>query len=220
MAEKLLTRSELAKRLDVHAQTITKWTADGCPVARPGRAGVPHRYRESEVRAWRQAREEAAETGGVIDLTRARAEKEHWQAKLAEQKLKTLEGELLPLEDVQKAWAAEVTAVRARLLAWSTTLADRVHRAAVIDGIEGVELVISEAVRELLTELSKPERDEKPQRKRRAKRRRKAKKTTRRKAKKATKRKARKKKAVTPKRKAAPKKRRKTATKRKTKKKR
>ena len=188
---RLLTRSELAKQLDVHAQTITKWTADGCPVAKPGRAGVPHLYRAADVRAWRRARDEAAATGGTIDLARARAEKEHWQAKLAEQKLKMLEGELLPLEDVAREWAAEVAAVRALFLAWVTTISDRIDRAAAADGVVGVERVLNDAVRELLNELSKPERSEvPPKRKRKTKRKTTKKKAAKRKVKKARRRKA------------------------------
>ena len=161
-AEKLLTRVELAAALDppVHKQTVTIWTAEGCPVAEVGRRGVPHKYRKSDVVAWLEVRKETKESGGVVDLTKARAEKEYWLAKLAEQKHQTLEGELLPADEVRRTWAAEVTAIRTRLLAWPTTIADKLHRAATLEGVVGIENVLQEAVREVLTELADPDRDD------------------------------------------------------------
>ena len=160
MVEPLLKRAELAKRIPAHPQTIENWKSAGCPVARPGSPGVPHRYRESEVRAWLKAREDARKTSDVIDFELARVRKEHWQAKLAEQKHKILEGELVHVDDVRKAWDAEVAAVKARLLAVPVTLADRIHRAAVLEGVTGVEAALDDAIHEVLTELSEPDRDE------------------------------------------------------------
>jgi len=196
-SEKLLSRKELAATMDVHPQTVVKWTDAGCPVAEPGRPGVAHKYRESDVRAWLQMREEAEEKGGTVDLARARAEREHWQAKLNEQKYKQLQRELLPAEEVEAAWRAEAAAIRAQLLAIPITVADRIHRAAVLEGVNGVERVLDEVIRKALAELADPERDDAPKRRRRRQRTRRAKKkTTKKKAteKKATKRKPRRKK--------------------------
>jgi phage terminase Nu1 subunit (DNA packaging protein) len=169
--EAFLNRQELASLLGKHPQTIAGWTAEGCPVARSGRAGVPHLYRESEVRAWLQQREEAAERGGTVDAARARAEREHWQAKLNEQKYLMLQRELLPADEVERAWRAEVTAIRAQLLAIPITLADRIHRTAVLEGVNGVERVLDESIRRALSELADPDRDDAATRKKRRTRR-------------------------------------------------
>lgn len=61
---------------------------------------------------------------------------------------------LLPAAEVEQAWADEVMAVKTRLLSWQTILADRLHRAAVLDGVTGVDRVLKDAVRELLLELA------------------------------------------------------------------
>lgn len=99
----LLTRRQLAARLEKHMQTVTKWERDGCPVAERGRKGKPSLYREADVRGWLAAREEAAKNGGAVDLARERAAKEHWQAMLAEQTHRARALELLPCVDVERA---------------------------------------------------------------------------------------------------------------------
>lgn len=150
-----LTRRELAERLEVHMQTVTKWERDGMPIAVRGAKGRASYYDEAEVRAWRQLRDESARgAGGATDLQADRARKERAQAALAEQAYQIRMRDLLPREEVEQAWAAEVAAVRARLLALPTTLADRVHRAATTEGVSGVEQVLADAVRDALRELA------------------------------------------------------------------
>lgn len=150
-----VTRRQLAELLGVHMMTITKWEREGLPVEQCGRKGKPSLYREAEARAWLAAREEAAkQPGGALDVAQERARKEHWQALLAEQTHRARERELLPRHEVEKEWAAEVAAVRTKLLAWRTTLSDRLTRVAVLEGEAGVERVLEQAVREVLTELS------------------------------------------------------------------
>jgi len=151
---KTLTRMELAKALECNPRTIAKWQEEGLPVATRGRGGRASRYDETLVRAWLAARDEASRQEGALDLATERARKEHWQGLLAEQLHKARERELLPRVDVEKAWGSEVAAVRTKLLAWKTTLADRVCRAATLGGEAAVERVLEEAVREVLRELS------------------------------------------------------------------
>jgi phage terminase Nu1 subunit (DNA packaging protein) len=138
----------------VHQQTVKKWEQAGMPVAERGRKGKPSKFDEAEVRAWLQARDEAARSGANLDVAQERARKEHWQALVAEQTYRTREKELLPRADAERAWAGEVAAVRTKLLSWSQTLADRVHRAATLEGVPGVERVLADAVREVLREMA------------------------------------------------------------------
>lgn len=156
----LLTRRELAARLDIHMQTVCKWERDGMPIAQRGRKGKPSLYRETDVRAWRDAREAAAQKAGLVDVAQERARKERAQAILAEQAYRARERELLPAADVERAWNAEVQAVRAAILATYTTQADRIHRAAVLEGVSGVEAELKSMAHELLRELSAPARTE------------------------------------------------------------
>ena len=161
MGRELLSRRELADALGIHPQTVTKLVGEGLPVAKRGRPGSGHGYREADCRAWTQARQQLAETD-QLDLTRERARKERAQALLAEQKYKLLEGELLPREEVAKVWSAHVAAVRAYLLAVPDFLTDEVCRAFELEGQAGVYSVLRKAMHETLTELARPDADEVP----------------------------------------------------------
>ena len=156
--KKLVNRRELAASLDppVVMQTITKWADAGMPVAEPGRKGKPSLYDEDKVREWLANREKAAQKNGTVDLTRDRARKERAQAVLAEQTVAIRAKDLVPRVQVERAWAAEVSAVRAKLLAWPATISERLHRESAVRGVKGVERVIKEAAEGLLRELAEP----------------------------------------------------------------
>lgn len=153
----LMDRRELAAALNVHPITISKWQDEGLPVAHRGGKGRASRYNLTDVQAWRAARDaEAAKGDGPLDPVQERAKKERWQALLAEQTFKARERELLPKAEVEKAWSAEVAAVRAILLALPTALSDRVHRASTRDGVVGVERELHVGIRDALRELAAP----------------------------------------------------------------
>ena len=119
--EKLLTRFELAEALAIHRQTVVKWVAGGMPIAVRGGRGRTHLYRESEVLQWLESRDaENAET--VVDLTAARTRKELALADVSELKAGEMRGDLLSREEVETAWRAENSAVRAMLLSWSMAI--------------------------------------------------------------------------------------------------
>lgn len=153
----LLSRRELATRMRVHMMTVTKWERDGLPIAHRGRRGKASYYRESEVRAWLAAREAKA-NGSHHDVAQQRARKELAQAIEAEQRVAVRAGALVAREEVERAWAAEVAAVRTILLAWPSTLADRLHTVALTEGPVGIETTLVEAVHDLLRELADPNR--------------------------------------------------------------
>ena len=153
-ARKLVTRRKLAELFAVHMQTVTKWEQEGMPIAVRGGRGKPSRYSERDVRAWLKAREEAAENGLMLDPVQERARRERAQAILAEQTVAIRARELVPRAEVEKAWTAEVSAVRAKLLSWPTTLSDRLYREGKLNGASGVELTLKDAVYDLLLELA------------------------------------------------------------------
>lgn len=153
---KLVTRRELANLLDVTMSGVAKWEQAGMPVFKPGRKGIPSLYFVTDVKRWLDAREKKARESGTYDVARERARKEKAQAVLAEQTFAIRGGDLVPRDQVEKVWAAEVTAVRAKLLSWPATISDRLYREATLNGLPGVERTIKAAVDELLLELSKP----------------------------------------------------------------
>ncbi len=159
MKKKLVTRRELALLIGHHMQTITGWEQNGMPCAELGRKGKPSLYSEPAVRKWIKDREKNAQKNGTVDLSRDRARKERAQAVLAEQTAQIRAKDLVPSLQVERAWAMEVTAVRAKLLAWPSTVSDRLYRESAVRGVKGVERVIKEAVEGLLRELSEPKPD-------------------------------------------------------------
>lgn len=154
----LMTRRELAARMNVVMSAVTKWEQAGLPVAERGRPGKPSLYRLEDVQAWLVAREQGATANGTLNVNQERARRERAQASLAEQTFQMRQRDLLPRHDVERIWAAEVGAVRTRLMAWPTTIADRVLRAATLDGIQGVERELHDAVDNVLRELADPAR--------------------------------------------------------------
>ena len=155
MKEPLITRRAIAAKLAVHMMTVTKWEREGLPIAKRGRKGKPSLYRENEVRAWLQAREEAAKTpDGALDLVQERAKKERWQGLLAEQLFQVRAKQLLPATEVEQAWIAEIAAARSVILSSYTTSADRVFRAATTDGLAGVERELKTIAHGVLRELA------------------------------------------------------------------
>lgn len=152
---KLLTRQELALALAKHPDTIAAWaSAEGMPVAERGRGGKPSKYDLEAVKAWLAAREAEVRSSGPLDPIQEKARRDHWQATLAEQTWKVRNGKLLDAEEVERAWAAEINGCRAVLLAVPTTYADRVYRAASLEGVGGVERLLREAVHGALRELA------------------------------------------------------------------
>lgn len=158
MALQTLTRQELAVALGCHPGSISKWQDAGMPVFVRGGRGKPSKYDEVVVRAWLQQREEAARRSGPLDPLQERAAREHAQRLLLEQTHQVRAKELLPADEVAQIWAAEIGAVRAKLLAWPLTLADQVYRVATLEGLPGVERVLHEAVYQALREIAEPHR--------------------------------------------------------------
>lgn len=158
----LVNRRKLASILNVHMQTIMNWEQSGMPVSEPGRRGIPSLYSEADVQKWLADREKTARENGMLDVAQERARKERAQAILAEQTVAIRARDLVPADQAVKAWAAEVSAVRAKLLSWPATISDSIFRAATLNKLEGVERVIKDAVEELLLELSKPKRVKTP----------------------------------------------------------
>jgi phage terminase Nu1 subunit (DNA packaging protein) len=150
---RLLTRPELAAHLHCNPRTVAKWIEEGLPVATRGRGGRASRYDEADVRIWLDARN-AAEASPGGGFAAARMRKEIAQAVESEQRVAVRAGKLLLAEDVDRTWSAEVSAVRARLLAIPTAWSDRLHRAGALEGAAGIEALLVEAIHQVLRELA------------------------------------------------------------------
>lgn len=159
MARGLVTRKELAAEFGCNLRTVARWLDDGMPVAQRGVGGRASLYNLAECRRWVAARNAAAAPrNGTTDVAIERARKERAQAIESEQRVALRAGQLLDREETEKAWAAEVTAVRTKLLSLPAALSDQLQRVAVTDGAPGVEAVLDEAIRGVLRELADPSR--------------------------------------------------------------
>jgi phage terminase Nu1 subunit (DNA packaging protein) len=150
----LLTRLELARELGCNARTVAKWIEEGLPIHRRGRGGRASLYNLKAALEWKEQRDQSSTSVGALDPAQERARRDRGQALLAEQQLRTRERELLPAAEVERVWSAEVAAVRAQAMAIPTTYADRVFRAATLEGLAGVERELREAVYGMLRELT------------------------------------------------------------------
>ena len=100
--------------------------------------------------------------GGVLNLQQKRATKEKWQGLLAKQQFEVREKLLIPAADVAAVWAAEIGAVRTRLLHLTGGMCGS-HRAhSPLHGIAGLETALRDAVHDVLRELADSERAPKP----------------------------------------------------------
>jgi phage terminase Nu1 subunit (DNA packaging protein) len=152
---KLLTRRALAEALGVHISTVSEWEKAGMPCAQRGARGVASLFSLPHVKAWRATAERAQRTDRYLSLEQARTRQAEADAALKAQLLAVRAGELLPTVEVKRVWAAEIAAVRSRLLAAPVAWADRVHQVAIRTSAGGVETILAEMIRDVLTELSR-----------------------------------------------------------------
>jgi len=150
-ASGLVTRRQLATLLAVHMMTVTKWEREGMPIAERGRKGKPSRYAQADVSAWLTARDKAAQTGDALNLVQERANKERWQASLAEQTYAARSGTLVNAQEVEGRLVEMITRCRTRLLGFPSRL-----KMALPELTHAQLLVIDKRLREDLEDLAAP----------------------------------------------------------------
>ena len=105
LPEELLTRQDVAIALGCHPQRVTRFVAEGCPVAKRGRRGLGHLYRLDDVQGWLAARADAkAGPDGDLDLVQERARRDRAQRHLAEQTRETRAANLVAKDEVIAEW--------------------------------------------------------------------------------------------------------------------
>ena len=146
-------RSELAIVFGVSETTITKWTKDGMPREQAkGTAGSV--YSTGDCIRWFANREKsklvASVDGSIFDLNTERARLAHHQANKTALEEKVLNGELIPAEEIKKAWGDAVMASRSKFLALPGKLAKVAINA---ESVKEVEREADRLVREALEEI-------------------------------------------------------------------
>ncbi len=128
-APRLYGRRQLAELFDVNAQTVTKWAAAGCPVARHGSRGRRALFNVAKVVAWRvdTAREK---DDGPLNLGAERAALARAQRLKLEREAKVRAGELIERARVEGEFADIATFVKTRLRAIPSAVAVELVSAA------------------------------------------------------------------------------------------
>jgi phage terminase Nu1 subunit (DNA packaging protein) len=157
-----LSRNDLATLLGTNPGTISKWEAEGLPVAVKGGQGTPSKFRMPDVWRWGLDRERARASGSTdpaMNLPVERAKLSRIQTQLAQQKFRKAEGELLEAHEIGRTWSLIVLAIKSKLLALATTVADRIVGAVRGADTEeearaAVVAIVAAEVRDTLRELA------------------------------------------------------------------
>lgn len=149
---KLLTRVQIAKAEGVTPSAVTRWQADGCPVAHRAPRGRPSLFDPDAVRAWRQAVDVAKRAEG-LSLEAERAALAKVQRERITLDIKRRRGQLFDASVALQAWSGMATAFRAQALALPRALAEVLTHLAP-QGPAAIEAKLMEAVRDCLKTLS------------------------------------------------------------------
>lgn len=125
MAENLQTVEFLAKLLEVSERHIQKLAAQGyIPRAAHGKYDLVAAIR-GYVKYLKDTGARSGDDASADAFSKHRARLTKERADVAERERKRLDGELVPVEQIQGAWAAIVTTIRTRLLNVPTRAAPR-----------------------------------------------------------------------------------------------
>ena len=143
---KIKGQEQIADVLGVAPKTIVEWQEQGFPVAKRGKRGVPSEYDTDVCIAWFVKRElDKLGTEVVRDrLTRLQADE-------VEMRILERRGQLIPVEQIEPAWIAMVTAARSYLRQEPDRLA---HLLDAIEGIDAKRDLIAETFDDFLRKLS------------------------------------------------------------------
>lgn len=148
----LLTRSQLAAAFGVTPLRVSKWAAEGMPVAERGGRGRESRYDLAAVVEWQVERRVQARGGGAggpLSLADERAKLTRLQSMRAAMELKAKQRDLLPRDQVVREGKAFVLATKAKLLA----LPRRIAQAGLI-AVEQ-QPAVADVIREALEEMAR-----------------------------------------------------------------
>jgi phage terminase Nu1 subunit (DNA packaging protein) len=140
-----LNGEQLAEAFGVARSAVTAWVRRGCPHQKRGRQYV---FVLRDVLAWKEEQRRLAAED--LELTQERARLARAQTEKTELEVRRLKGELIPRQEVERAWGNMIAAFRARMVAIPTKLAPRVSGATPVEA----KALLEEAIHEALAELA------------------------------------------------------------------
>lgn len=139
-------QEQIAAVFGVAPKTIVEWQEQGFPIAVQGQRGIPSEYETQACIAWYVQRE-LAKAGAET----ARDRLARLQADEVEMRLQERKGLLIPVEKIEPAWLAMVTAARNFLRSEPDRLA---HLLEATDGLDAKRDLLAETFDEFLSKLS------------------------------------------------------------------
>lgn len=121
------------------------------PVLERGRGRGGSKYETQDVIKWMQSRQVENLIGDKIDIEEAKRRKLAAEAELAEVELQTVQGKLIPAEQIEKEWSEMIMNCRAKLLSIPAKVSPEVYAA---DDLTTVKVLLKQALNEALNELS------------------------------------------------------------------
>ncbi len=143
---KIRGQEKIAEIFGVSPKTIVEWQEQGFPVAARGQRGVASEYDSSACIAWYVERE-LAKAGAETPRDRLA----RLQGDEAEMRIKERMGELVPVEKIEPAWLAMVSAARSFLRTEPDRLA---HLLETMEGVDAKRDLLAETFDEFLRKLS------------------------------------------------------------------
>ena len=156
----LIGRAQLALAFGVHPARISRWAADGMPVADRGGRGRESKFDLAAVVAWRvstqvqSATQRTGDDGEPIDLSLERAKLARAQTERTLQDVSTKSKELLPVDEVRQVVGTAFHAVKAAVMALPKALAERCVEGS-REGVAVVHAILETAAHDCLRSLAR-----------------------------------------------------------------
>lgn len=117
MAGRKVNRTQLAEVFGVSMPTVDGWVRAGCPVLQRGSRGVEWAFDTAAVAKWREDRAVTDATGDT-QQDEAEIDRRTKRAKMlqAELELAKARGEVAPVREAERLWAAKMAIIRQNIL--------------------------------------------------------------------------------------------------------
>lgn len=146
---KIVNKRDLAEIIGISERALTDWQREGLPVVYSGERGESNQYDTEQVIAWMIARELAKVQVETQKDRLSRLQGDKVELEIAEKR-----GQLIPVDQIEPAWNAMVTAARSFLRSQPDRLAQLLE---VTDGVDAKRELIAETFDDALRKLSEYE---------------------------------------------------------------
>jgi phage terminase Nu1 subunit (DNA packaging protein) len=148
----IVNKQQLANILGKSEEWLTQMQKDQTfPVLERGRGRAGSKYETQDVITWMQTRQVENLIGDKIDIEEAKRRKMAAEASLAEVELETVQGKLIPADQIEKEWSELIMNCRAKLLSIPSKVSPEIFAA---DDLTTVKVLLKQALQEALNELS------------------------------------------------------------------